>query len=285
MQFHSADTELRALIRLLDDPDDAVYQNVSERLVSFGKNVIPHLENEWETNLHLGIQSRIEEIIEQIEFDVCRTGLADWIKQGAVDLFEGAVAASMFQYPDQPVHIMQARIELFRKDVWIELNDNLTSLEKVRVMNHILYDVHGFEPYLKYHSSDQGWFLTNLIEHQKGSPTAMAILYKIIADRLELPLVGIDLPDHFILGYQDTHHHTGNELLFYINPFSKGAVFGRSELERYIEKMQLEVTAENLRPMTNAQIIKRFLTELKACYKRLGKYQKMDQVDKLLALF
>jgi regulator of sirC expression with transglutaminase-like and TPR domain len=284
MQFQLADTELRALIRLLDDPDDVVYKNVSDRLISCGKNIIPHLENEWESNLQNGIQNRIEEIIDQIEFDACLSALSEWKNTGSIDLFEGAIISSMFQYPDQSVLDMTTKLELLRKDVWIELNDNLTSLEKVRVINHILYDVHHFGPQLKYHSSDQCWFMMNVIDQHKGSPTSMAILYKAIADRLDLPIVGIDLPNHFILGYQDVHNHTGQDLLFYINPFSKGAVFGKGELERYMEKMEIGLSAEDLKPISNAEIIKRLLTDLKSCYKKLGKYRKLDQIDRLLSV-
>ena len=282
MQFPLPDTELRALIRLLDDPDDVVYRNVSDRLISCGKNIIPQLESEWETNQQNGIQNRIEEIIEQIEFEVCAAALKAWKDSGSTDLFEGAIIASTFQYPDQSVEEMTSNLEALRKDVWIELNDNLTSLEKVRVINHILYDVHHFRPYAKYHSSDQCWFMPNVMDQHKGSPTAMAILYKAIADRLDLPIVGIDLPNHFILGYQDVHNHTGQDLLFYINPFSKGAVFGKGELERYMEKMELESSADDLKPISNTQIIKRLLKDLKSCYKKLGKYRKLDQIDRLL---
>lgn len=285
MQLPSGYTELRALIQLLDDPDDSVYQNVSDRLVSFGKNVIPHLEFEWETNAHLTIQSRIEEIIQQIEFDACKCTLSDWVASGGNDIYQGTVIASMFQYPDQHLDFMSSRLELLRKDVWIELNDHLTSLEKIRVLNHILYEVHHFHAYLKYPNSYPSYFLSNVLEQHNGSPIALGILYKTIADKLELPVVGINLPDHFILGYMDVNNASDGDVLFYINPFSKGAVFGKGELERYIEKMQLEVTVESLKPMTNREIIKRLLTELKTCYKRLGKYRKLDQVDQLLALF
>ncbi|MBI1288839.1 MAG: hypothetical protein GC178_14825 [Flavobacteriales bacterium] len=285
MQWPSGYTEVRALIQLLDDPDDSVYQNVSDRLVSYGKNVIPHLEFEWETSAHLAIQNRIEEIIQQIEFDSCKIALADWIGNGSEDLYEGAVTASMFQYPDQHIDFMASRLELLRKDVWIELNDHLTSLEKIRVLNHILYEIHRFHGYPKYPNSYPSYFISNVLEQLNGSPTALGILYKVIADRLELPVVGIDLPQHFILGYLDVNNAADGDVLFYINPFSKGAVFGKGELERYIEKMQLEVTVESLKPMTNKEIIKRLLTELKAAYKRLGKYRKLDQVDQLLALF
>ena len=133
MRYSLANNELKALIRLLDDPDTGVYENVSSKLISFGKNVIPHLESEWEIIDHNTIQDRIEEIIHQIEFDSCKQALSVWKEEGYSNLLEGAIIASMFQYPEQPIDLMNSKLELLRKDVWLELNDNLTSLEKVRV--------------------------------------------------------------------------------------------------------------------------------------------------------
>ena len=282
MQLTLQDAELKALIRLLDDPDQDVYSNVSDRLVSFGKKVVPILENEWEYQHQDSIQKRIEHIIDEIEFDHCAFNLENWVVEYPQDLLKGTLIAGSFQYPQSDFDLIENIIERFRKDVWLELNENLTSLEKVRVINHILFDVHHIRSNHKYRNSHQSYFLQNLLPEGSGSPTVIALLYKIIADKLELPIVGIDLPHHFILGYKDIHNDTENDMLFYINPFSKGAVFGRGELERYIEKMQLEIRVEDLKSIGNVKIIERLLVELKACYQELGKYKKLDQVNKLV---
>ena len=39
--------EIDALIRLLDDSDDDIFGQIRNRLVSYGKGVIPFLENAW----------------------------------------------------------------------------------------------------------------------------------------------------------------------------------------------------------------------------------------------
>lgn len=284
MRLPHSNSQLHALIRLLDDPDSDVYENVHGKLVSFGKTVIPVLESEWETVGQNAIQERIIQIIEEIEFEAACKALIDWKATQTDDLATGALIAATFQYPDIDFEAIRKQLLVLHRDVWIELNDNLTSLEKVRVINHILYDVHQFRPYTKYHTSEQSFFLNNLLDNHSGSPMTLGILYKVLADMLDLPIVGIDLPHHFILGYRDVYNHTGNELLFYINPYSKGAVFGRGELERYMEKLQVETPTPELKPMSNVEIVQRMLVELKACYQRSGKYKKMDEVSKLIRM-
>ena len=43
--------ELEALISLLEDPDNLVFDNVSNRLIELGEEVVPPLEKRWEITL------------------------------------------------------------------------------------------------------------------------------------------------------------------------------------------------------------------------------------------
>ena len=284
MILNTSYSQLKALVQLLEDPDVDVYQNVHGKLVSFGKPVIPILETEWELIGQCEIQKRIEVIIDEIEFETTKDLLVNWVQNNSSDLLEGALIASSFQFPYIDNENIAQLVEKLRKDIWIELSENLTSLEKVRVMNHLIYDVHGFRPFPNYHESEQSYFVNLLFDYFKGSPMTLGILYKHLADLLELPIVGLNLPYHFVLGYQDIHDDTDHEMLFYVNPFSKGAVFGRGELERYIEKAGINLHFSELKPMSNVQIVKRLLKEMKTCFQRLEKNEKTQQIDHLLKL-
>ena len=44
--------EINALFTLIDDPDEEVYSTVSEKLIAYGKGIIPNLEHLWETTLN-----------------------------------------------------------------------------------------------------------------------------------------------------------------------------------------------------------------------------------------
>ncbi|MBK7298332.1 MAG: hypothetical protein IPI91_17620 [Flavobacteriales bacterium] len=39
-----SDNELRALITLIDDPDEAVYDQIRSKIVGLGEEVVPQLE-------------------------------------------------------------------------------------------------------------------------------------------------------------------------------------------------------------------------------------------------
>ena len=61
--------ELSALISLLDDPDEKIFQEIREKIKSIGSEVIPLLENAWETSFDSLLQNRVENLIHTIQFE------------------------------------------------------------------------------------------------------------------------------------------------------------------------------------------------------------------------
>lgn len=276
------DRELKALIRLLDDPDQTIYADVSQRLVSIGPPAIPLLESEFfDTLPDVLTQERIQDIIHRIEFDLCRGSIADWVSCGAEDLLEGSLIMARYQYPDLDEAQIRTTLNRIRKDIWLELNERLTALEKVRVMNHLLFDVHGFSGNSKDFHSPQNSFINVVTESKKGNPLSLSIIYLHIAQQLGLPIVGFNLPELFILGYKDELDPDPRAMLFYINPFGRGAIFGLQELEAFIRRTGTEPTPELRTPCNHADIIGRMSNNLLNSYLKFGANEKADEIREL----
>jgi len=276
------DRELKALIRLLDDPDHTIYADISQRLVSIGPPAIPLLESEFfDTLPDVLTQERIQDIIHRIEFDLCRGSIADWVRCGAHDLLEGSLIMARYQYPDLDEVQIRTTLNRIRKDIWLELNERLTALEKIRVMNHLLFDVHGFVGNSKDFHSPQNSFLNVVVEAKKGNPLSLSIIYLHIAQQLGLPIVGFNLPELFILGYKDELDPDPRAMLFYINPFGRGAIFGLSELEAFIQRTGTEPSLELRTPCSHADIVGRMTNNLLNSYLKLGAKEKADEIREL----
>ncbi|MEA3462678.1 MAG: hypothetical protein U9R49_12405, partial [Bacteroidota bacterium] len=67
--------ELEALISLLEDPDSLIFDNVSNRLIELGEEVVPPLEKRWEITLKPELQVRIENVIRKIQFNSLKRGM------------------------------------------------------------------------------------------------------------------------------------------------------------------------------------------------------------------
>ncbi len=177
-------SEIQALINLLDDPDDKIYTQIESKLISMGEVVIPHLENAWEhDSWGITFQGRIENIIHAIQYDQIKEKLTNWTNISSHDLLAGIILIAQYQYPDLDENRIHEQIEAINKDVWLELNNTLTALEKVRIINHIIFDVHGFSSNVKSFHSPQNSFINEVLDSKKGNPISLSILYSIIAQK------------------------------------------------------------------------------------------------------
>ena len=90
--------EIAALLHLLDDPDQEVFEAVSEKIVDYGKPIIPNLEHLWETTPEEHTQERIELLIHRLHYRDLTEDFRQWNISGHHDLMVGALLVAKFQY-------------------------------------------------------------------------------------------------------------------------------------------------------------------------------------------
>jgi regulator of sirC expression with transglutaminase-like and TPR domain len=124
------------------------------------------------------------------------------------------------------------------------------------------------------------------LETKKGSQTSLAIIYSIIAQKLDIPVYGVNLPQHFILAYVDETRQSEFEsgILFYINAFNKGFIFGRRDVDMFLKQLNLNPDKQFYEPCSNTDIIKRVLRNLISAYEHLGSSEKVTELNDLLKI-
>jgi regulator of sirC expression with transglutaminase-like and TPR domain len=279
------DKEIKALIHLLDDPDKTVYQAVTEKISEKGLEAVPSLEKAWESTMDQEIQQKIEDLIQFIQFRYVSKELEIWANDKHNDLLYGAYLVAKYQYPDLYFSEIEERIEQIRKDVWLELNDNLTALEKVRVINHILFVKHRFNRNSHNFYAPGNSFLNQVIETKKGNPISLSIIYTAVAEKLGLPVAGVNLPLNYILAWKDPYFEDDpNGILFYINPFKKGSVLSKKDVDHFLNQQKLEPKPEYYIPCSNNTTIERTFRNLIFAYEKLGYKDKVEEITHLLKI-
>lgn len=284
--------EIKALISLLDDPDEFIYNDVKSKLMELGEESIPFLEEHWESHpMNVESQSRIEDLIQKIQFENTKNELEKWISKDSPDLLRGALLINQFQYPDLDVKPVLETLERIKRDIWLELNPNLTSFETIKVINKILFEEYGFKGNKTNYHAPHGSFLSNVIENKKGNPLSLSIVYLLVTQDMGLPIYGVNLPSHFVLCYLDeqmTNIHLtemeSEDVLIYINPFSKGTMFDKREIDSFLFQLNLPQKEEFYSPCTNKDIIKRMVNNLIFSYEKLGYADKAEVMKEILYL-
>ena len=275
---------IQALFQLLDDPSTEVYHHVSKNILQQGEDIIPELEKVWETSFNEILQERIEDLIQEIQFKSTLNHLKIWKESGAEDIFEGAYLVAKYQYPELKFESVQKLFEKIKRDAWLELNNNLTALEKTRILNHILYDMYGFSGNSTNVHAPQNAFINHVLDTKKGNPITLGIIYMALANQLDMPVYGINLPKHFILGYVDPLYQSltnEQEVLFYINPFNKGAVLGKREISYFLKQQNIKPEKSYYYPCSNMEIIQKLILNLIYSYEKLGYPEKVANMKKM----
>lgn len=284
--------EINALITLLEDPDESIFNHVRGEIIARGGSIVPQLERYWELNTFGGLfQKRIEDLIHSIQYKTIQDKFATWCMDEDNDLLEGVLLINQYQYPSFDFTETKAMITQIRQDIWLELNDELTALEIVRVINHILFTVHGFQGNKTNSVAPENSYMADVLTAKKGNPLSLAVLYQVLANSLDIPIYGINLPNHFILAYLDENRlglvssqDEDKGALFYINAFAEGNIMHKSEVDTFLYHLELPQEDHYYRPCSNLEILTRMINNLMFAYTQLGKKQKVLELKELQSL-
>lgn len=282
--------EIQALIALLDDTDNEVIDHVANKLLSLGPLVIDKLEDAYTSAPDPLMQERIENIIHQIQFDTVEKDMEEWCKNDSDDLLNGVLIVTRHQYPDLNEDKIRKYLSRIKKDIWIGLNNYLSPLEQMNVVNQTIFGHHNV---LGNNNSDQEQrisYLNNVVDTGKGNHFSLALLYLILCQQLEMPVYGVCLTSHFILARTKDYiadfnaPEVKNDILFYINPFNKGLAFSEREINIYLKKLDLEPSDKYYLPASNKTVLKEYIDFLITLYKKPDEKWKADDLHHLRSI-
>jgi regulator of sirC expression with transglutaminase-like and TPR domain len=281
--------EISALFHLIDDPDEEVFSTVSTKIISFGKGIIPNLENLWEHTNKEEVQERIETLIHKLHFRDLTEDFIDW-KNGSCELLKGALLVARYHYPEIQESQALQEIEKLRRNIWLELNNYLTPLEQINVITSILYNYYKQRGVEISYSQPEDFLITKTLETKKGNAISNGILYLILCDLLDIPVKATNIPKQFILGYFDPQYEsmhptgkTAEKIIFFIDPLN-GNIYSHKDVENYFKRISVVSNPAFFRQVNNKRIIRFLLEELSKCFDNDRNRYKMEELLSLVKL-
>jgi len=283
-------TEIKALFHLIDDPDEEVFDAVSEKIVNYGKPIIPNLEHLWETTPDEGIQTRIELLIHRLHYRDLSEDIRQWSLSGHHDLMLGALLVCKFQYPDLTTTPVMQEIEKVRRNIWLELNNYLTPLEQVNIVTSILYSYYGLKGGETNYKESNEFLLHKTLEAKRGNQISNGILYLLLCELLDIPIKAINIPKQFIVAYFKPGYSEENlpnplhKIEFFIDP-TTGQVFTHQDVDSYFKRISVPPAGTYFRPQSNKKVIQQLLQEFGKCFdneKEIYKQKELIELAQLL---
>jgi regulator of sirC expression with transglutaminase-like and TPR domain len=263
--------EMNALLKLIDDPDKIVFESVTERIRHIGKSMIPSLESLWETSEDETVQDRIEMLIHKLHFDGLRQDFSKWSSQDSPDLLEGSFLVSRYKFPELDLTGYRKELDRICKSVWLELNNYLTPLEQINVLNKVLFTYHMFKGVEISYGNQEDFLVHKLLDSRRGNSIANGILYQTVCGMLDIPVRAIHIPRQFILAYfdrgreQDPTSGRHARILFYIDPMT-GQIFTKKDVDHYFGRIVVDPKPDHFKPMHPRSIVAFQIEEFAKCF-------------------
>ena len=280
------EAEISALFKLIDDPDEEVYNTIADRLLNYGTPIIPDLEHLWENTLDEATLERIEIMIYKLRLQDLKEAFLAWKSKPDPSLFEGALLVTKFQYPEMAIDNLRHQMEKMRRNIWLELNNYLTPLEQANVIRNILFNYYQIKGVEVNHEKPEEFLISAPLQSKKGNAIANTLLYAELCQQLEIQAQFINIPKQCIIAFYasdwDPEEIVSNPqefIQFYVEG-TTGNAFSQKDLDQYMIRSNIEPKNSYYKPLSNVKIIKKHLLEFAKCFQSPTlQYKQKDLTD------
>jgi regulator of sirC expression with transglutaminase-like and TPR domain len=243
------------------------------------------------------VSRHIELLIKRIQKQSLHRRFHEWFDQEKPDLVEGWVLVTQIQYPGLKIEAMRRILNDIKLDAWLMMGNVENDVDKIQILNHVFFEQQGFHgDSNQYHFTDNS-FINRVLERKSGNPISLSAVYIAIAQSLGLPVFGVNLPQHFVVGfcklkegYEGSRNMKllgNNEIektMFYINPYSKGQIFTKENVDAFLKVVNVTPQKQFYDPCGVKDIIKRMLRNLHFSYGEIKDHEKQQEVTVLMKL-
>lgn len=150
--------------------------------------------------------------------------------------------------------------ELFEK---VKNPKELRPTQRVEKMNEFFFDTLGFKPNAHDYYNPANYYLNIVLERRTGIPITLSIIYMRIASVLDLKLLPVNFPSHFLVKY--ILEDQTAEII--IDPFNMGRIMDdyslKELLDRSYPRQNIVLTRALLDKANASQVVIRLLNNLK----------------------
>lgn len=265
------DGEIRALIHLLGDDDIKTAQIARKTLIESRSQAQPFLE-EARMSPDPHVRTRVYSILERLRLDELGKRFDHFCEMPSawIDLEEGAFLIAEAGYPSLNRTHYRSMLDDMSQDFKRQSAGLGRGRELIEAFNQYFFEDLGFAGNQDGYYDPDNSYINQVLDRRLGIPISLSSVYLLIARRLRIPVVGIGMPGHFLLQYNDS---------LFIDPFHKGRLLNRGECVQFLMNNGFGFHPAYLSPTPTRFMLVRMLTNLIQIYST----QDPDRADSLTA--
>lgn len=226
--------ELEALVGMLDETDEEIYQTLKDALFSIGEEALPYLEKARLQKDGSLWQNRMDALISELQVEIACKKLSEWKKEASPNLLKGFYLLSSAFYSDLPWERVCGEFNRLHGDCWLLLGADVSLSRKIAMFNNFFFNQCGFRLGTKivsdYDFAD--FFLPNLLNRRQGNDRSLALAYQYLAKLNGLPVFLLNLPVVNLLACTtDPESVSKDDIRYCIDITHQGSLINRTSVE------------------------------------------------------
>ena len=198
-----------------------------------------------------------------------------------IDLARAALLIAASEFPELDVEGQLGLLDSLAAGASRRISGDRDALSSVNRLSEYLFDEVGFAGDLDDYYDPRNIYLNEVLARRLGIPITLSLVCILVGNRLDIPLVGVGMPGHFLVRHRD-------EDALFIDPFHRGILISKEECaERLRQATQSNVAwdPKYLNPVNNREFIARMLRNLKGIYlHRQDNQRALTAIDRLVVL-
>ena len=280
MKHNKALGQISFLIKLLTDRDEFVRNRVQEQLIDLGEDALPFLEiavRGGDDDLRIQANSVIQSILPQKLAEKFRQLAQKGLGQD-IDLETGMMLIMEFGYPNSDPEEFRQKLDELAQNFADILNPEAEPPEIVAAFTHFLFQQKGFKGNKDDYQNPDNSFLNKVLDNQTGLPITLSAICVLLAKRLNLPIVGVGMPGHYIVKYSLPIEP------IYFDPFHQGRLLTKKECIQIVEQFGHSFEEHFLSQATQRETLIRMLNNLIQVYKKSNETKKAETLTKYIKI-
>ena len=148
--------------------------------------------------------------------------------------------------------------------------------QAVRTINEYLFQTLKFRGNTQTYYDPDNSLLHRVLDRRVGIPISLSVLYILVSRRLNLPVVGVGMPGHFIVKLQTQP--------VFIDCFNQGALLTQKDCEKLLQPYGVEFDRRHLDPCFSDQILARMLRNLIAIFENRREFTNREKFYRLFTM-
>ena len=253
----------QAFLSLLDDPSPAVRRGLLARFAECGAAVVPFLQS-VAAGSDRALAGHAARFLEELNLTDPVGEFREFIRSLNYELESGALLLARTVHPHLDIGWCCTTLDAIAARCRELIAEPSSTREKCRIVNRVLFHEWGFHGNREHYTDPLNSFLDQVLERRTGLPLSLSIVYLLVAERLELELEAVGLPNHVIVGCYT------EDQPFFIDPFERGLFRDADEVFDLLRGQNLVPDLADLAPTPVREVLCRSCRNLAHHYAAAG---------------